>query len=774
MRPGDGRATRFLKAGFVVLTALLVVAAVYTSTLIVNRQATLRDVSRYNATWLVSQASLEVGRLTVALAAFDDPGSAIDPDEVQLRLDIVINRIDILTKGDQGSFIRSRADLKTTVAELERAVAASKPLIEALQPHGSTAAAYAAFVPLLAKLNHLAASVHERGAELVERDMQSLERLSWIFSGLLISLIFCSFGLIGFTRWNYRMLEAAHQRVGGLVNDLHVQNARFDAALNNMSQGLCMGAADATLVVCNDRFRELFGLRQPAPPGTPVEELYDRIAELGEFSPASVRRLLARHTDLIVGDRSAKILHEGEGRSLALTHEPMPGGGWVTTYEDTTEQRAAEARISFMAKHDGLTGLPNRLLFRDRLSDAITRLRTSLSHLAVLCLDLDRFKQINDSLGHPAGDLLLRIVAARLRGCTAADDVVARLGGDEFVVFCTARDGAVATAAIAQRIIEALRAPYDLDGHRAVISASIGIIETTDPTANSDLLLKNADLALYKAKAEGRATFRFFEAAMETELLQRRSIEMDLGAALETNAFEVHYQPVFGLPSRALVGFEALLRWRHPERGPISPAEFIPIAEDTGLIEQIGAWVLTEACTEAASWPEPKKIAVNLSAVQFTADLVGTVTRALQTSGLPPERLELEITETILLCDNDRVLTAMQRLKDLGVRTALDDFGTGYSALSYLRMFPFDKIKIDRAFVRDISEREDSRAIVASIVQLAAALGMTTTAEGVETAAQAAALREAGCDELQGFFFARPQPADQLHQWFRQPLQLAG
>ena len=754
-----------------VLTAILVVGAVYTSTLIAKRQATLRDVSRYNATWLVSQASLEVGRLTVAVAAFNDPWSEIDPDEVKLRLDIVINRLGILTNGDQGSFINSRADLKTTVSELEKAVAISKPIIEALQRNSSTAQAYSAFVPLLAKLNHLAASVHEHGAELVESDMQNLESLSWIFSSLLVSLIFCSFGLLAFTRWNYRMLDTAHQRVKRLVNDLHVQNDRFDAALNNMSQGLCMGAADATLVVCNDRFRELFGLRQAAAPGTAVEDLYDAIAAGGDFSADYVQRLLAKHISLIIGGTSAKILHEGEGRSLALTHEPMPGGGWVTTYEDTTEQRAAEARISFMAKHDVLTGLPNRLLFRDHLSEAIPKLAKSLSHLAVLCLDLDRFKQINDSLGHPAGDLLLRIVAARLRNCVSAGDVVARLGGDEFVVFYTSRDGPLATAAMAQRVIDSLRAPYDLDGHRAVISASIGIVETTDPTVDPDLLLKNADLALYKAKAEGRAVYRFFEAAMEAELLQRRSIEMDLGTALENHAFEIHYQPLFGLQSRALVGFEALLRWRHPDRGPISPAEFIPIAEDTGLIEQIGAWVLTQACTEAARWPKPKKVAINLSAVQFTSDVVGTVTEALRKSGLPPGLLELEITETILLRDNDRVMTAMRRLKDLGVRTALDDFGTGYSALSYLRMFPFDKIKIDRAFVRDISEREDSRAIVTSIVQLAAALGMTTTAEGVETAAQVAALREAGCDEVQGFYFARPEPADQLHRWFSQRLE---
>jgi diguanylate cyclase (GGDEF)-like protein len=518
----------------------------------------------------------------------------------------------------------------------------------------------------------------------------------------------------------------------------------------------------------------MFGLPEAVVPGSSVPDLYKEMVRYEAVTPEFAHQLMATHLSLITEGVSTRVLHEMGGRSLTLTHEPMHDGGWVTTYEDITEQRVAEARISFMANHDILTGLPNRLMFRDRLSEALSKLGTSLTQLSVICLDLDRFKQINDSLGHPAGDSLLRIVAARLRRCISENDVVARLGGDEFVVFCTTNGQPLAMAGVAQRIINALGAPYDLSGHRAVISASIGIVETSDPSENPDLLLKNADLALYRAKADGRATFRFFEEAMETELLQRRLIEMDLGSALENGAFEVYYQPVFGLRARNVVGFEALLRWHHPERGLISPSEFIPIAEDTGLIVPIGAWVLDQACGEAAGWPEPKKVAVNLSAVQFETDIVKTVADALAKSGLPPALLELEITESVLLKDHEGVLLTMQRLKDLGVRTVLDDFGTGYSALSYLRMFPFDKLKIDRAFVIDICEREDSKAIVASIVQLAAALGMTTTAEGVETAEQVVALKATGCDEVQGYFFGAPNPARNLHRWLDRKPDLAG
>jgi diguanylate cyclase (GGDEF)-like protein len=766
--------SRALSLGFVIVTALLIIGAIYTSMLILKRQATLREASRYNATWLVSQGALEVSRLTSALAAFGDPGTKTDVDEVQLRLDIVTNRLKIFTEGDQSQFIHSRSDLAATIAELEAAVSFSTPIIEALRTNDSATQVYAAYLPLLAGMNQLAASVHERGAELVTADLRSLENLSWIFSGLLIGLIVCSFGLIVLARWNYGMLSAAHEEVGGLVDDLHIQNARFDAALNNMSQGLCMGAIDLTLVVSNDRFSELFGLPETVVAGTSIRDLYPAIARSGAVSPEFAHKLMATHLRLIQDGISTRVLHEEGGRSLTLTHEPMNDGGWVTTYEDITEQRVAEARISFMANHDILTGLPNRSMFRDRLSAAISNLGASLTELSVICLDLDRFKLINDSLGHAAGDSLLRIVAARLRRCISENDVVARLGGDEFVVFCTTNDEPRAIAVVAERIILALGAPYELDGHRAVISASIGIAGTKDPLEDPDLLLKNADLALYRAKADGKATFRFYEETMETELRQRRLIEMDLESALENGELEVYYQPVFGARDCDLVGFEALLRWHHPSRGLISPSEFIPIAEDTGFIVKIGAWVLDQACQEAARWSEPKKIAVNLSAVQFATDIVRTVSDVLTKSGLYPALLELEITESVLLKDNQGVLQTMKRLQNLGVRTALDDFGTGYSSLSYLRMFPFDKLKIDRAFVIDIPEREDSRAIVSSIVQLAAALGMTTTAEGVETEAQFTALRAMGCDEVQGYFFGTPQSARHLHHWLDRKLHLVG
>ena len=527
-------------------------------------------------------------------------------------------------------------------------------------------------------------------------------------------------------------------------------------------------------MVCNDRFRELFELPEVVTPGTSVQDLYRAIAESGKVSLEFAQHLMAKQVGLIADSSSKTVLHEENARSLTLTHEPMRHGGWVTTYEDITERRIAEARISFMANHDILTGLPNRFLFREHLSEAISKLQESPKQIAVLCVDLDRFKQINDSLGHSAGDSLLKIVAARLRHCISKTDVVARLGGDEFVIFCTAGDAGLVSATVANQIIDELGAPYDLGGQRAIISASVGIATTSDPSEDPDLLLKNADLALYKAKSGGKATFRFFEPSMATDLLHRRQIELDMGSALVDGAFVVHFQPVFSLRKLNLVGFEALLRWHHPERGLISPTEFIPIAEDTGLIVPVGAWILQQACAIAAKWPEPKVVAVNLSAAQFGPDLVVTVADALKDSGLAPSLLELEITETVLLEDNERVLLIMQSLKALGVRMVLDDFGTGYSALSYLRMFPFDKIKIDRSFVMDMCEREDSGAIVASVIQLATALGMTTTAEGVESALQVTALKAMRCDEVQGFFFGPPEPAEQLRRWFDRKLEVVG
>ncbi|WP_348629360.1 EAL domain-containing protein [Methylobacterium sp. 17Sr1-1] len=437
-----------------------------------------------------------------------------------------------------------------------------------------------------------------------------------------------------------------------------------------------------------------------------------------------------------------------EGRSATLT-----------ACVDVTEQRRAERRIAHMALHDALTGLPNRVLFHQRLAEAAA----SGTSLGLLMLDLDHFKLVNDTLGHPAGDALLREVAERLRACLGPDGLVARLGGDEFAILKDA--GREALLALADRIIAALGRSFALEGQDVAIGVSIGIALAPEHGDDPDGLLRKADTALYAAKADGRRTRRLFEPAMDAALQGRRALERDLRAAVAAGALEVHYQPLVAAGSLAVTGCEALLRWRHPERGFVPPGEFIPVAEETGLIAPLGEWVLHQACREAAGWPEGVRVAVNLSPAQFrTPDLVGTVARALSESRLDPARLELEITEQVLLEETEANLAVLHRLRGLGLRIAIDDFGTGYASLSYLRAFPFDEIKIDRSFTAALGREAAAAAIVQAVIGLGASLGITTLAEGVETEAQLAALRRSGCGEVQGFLFSRPVPAVEIRR----------
>ncbi|MCF4126015.1 putative bifunctional diguanylate cyclase/phosphodiesterase [Methylobacterium sp. SyP6R] len=441
---------------------------------------------------------------------------------------------------------------------------------------------------------------------------------------------------------------------------------------------------------------------------------------------------------------------------------PIPFEGrraTLTACVDVTEQRRAEQRIAHMAHHDALTGLPNRVLFHERLAEAAA----SGTGLGLLCLDLDHFKLVNDTLGHPAGDALLREVAERLRACLGPDGLVARLGGDEFAILSPARRDVL--LALADRIVAALGRPFALDGQDVTIGASIGIALAPEHGDDPDGLLRKADTALYAAKADGRRTRRLFEPAMDAALQNRRALERDLRAAIAAEALEVHYQPLVDARSLAATGCEALLRWRHPERGFVSPGAFIPVAEETGLIAPLGEWVLRQACREAAGWPAGIRVAVNLSPAQFrTPDLVGTVARALAESGLDPSRLELEITEQVMLEETTANLAVLHRLRALGVRIAIDDFGTGYASLSYLQAFPFDKIKIDRSFTAALGREATAMAIVQAVIGLGASLGITTLAEGVETEAQLAILRGCGCGEVQGFLFGRPVPAAEIRR----------
>ncbi len=426
------------------------------------------------------------------------------------------------------------------------------------------------------------------------------------------------------------------------------------------------------------------------------------------------------------------------------------------------EQHRAAAQIAHLAHHDALTGLANRILFRTRLDDAVARARRG-EGFAVLCIDLDHFKDVNDSLGHPVGDLLLQAVTQRLRAAVRETDTIARLGGDEFAVVQTNVTWPSDASALAQRLVEALGAAYELDGHNVSIGASIGVSLAPDDGLDADQLLRNADLALYRGKADGRGCVRFYETEMNARALLRRSLQLDLQRALATEEFELFYQAQFVVETRRLAGFEALLRWRHPDRGLVPPDRFIPQAEEMGLIVPLGEWVLHEACRTAAAWPGLWRVAVNLSPVQFASSrLVGAVAAALAQSGLDPARLELEITETVMLQNTEATLATLHQLKALGVSIALDDFGTGYSSLSYLQRFPFDTVKVDGGFIRNLEVSQVSVAIVRAVTELCRALGMATIAEGVETEAQYQALRQLGCTEAQGFLLSRPCPPAEL------------
>ncbi|HLH12073.1 MAG TPA: EAL domain-containing protein [Methylovirgula sp.] len=553
---------------------------------------------------------------------------------------------------------------------------------------------------------------------------------------------------------------------------LTAANVLLDAALGNMCQGLCLYDNQHRLKVVNRRFCEIFDLSpERVRPGISFRDVLALSVEAGNHPGKTVSDLLAEELPLINQRTTAARFHEiGRGRIVAIARQPMADGGWVATYEDVTEQRRAEERIVFMAHHDGLTDLPNRLLFAERIEQAISQIGRTGEYFAVLTLDLDHFKQVNDTLGHPIGDALLRAVAERLTFCVREVDTVSRLGGDEFAILQCGLEKPEKAAVLARRIIEVLSAPYEIEGQRVTTGVSIGIsIAPTDGTSY-EKLLKNADVALYLAKADGRGTWRFFEPEMDVRLQVRRTLELDLRDALANEEFEIFYQPIYDLSESTINGFEALLRWRHPTRGLVSPADFVPIAEEIGLIVPIGEWVLRKACAEANSWPQRIKVAVNVSAAQFKNErLVKTVTDVLALTGLQPSRLELEITESVLLANNVATLRTLHELREIGVRISMDDFGTGYSSLSYLHSFPFDKIKIDQSFVRTMSDKESgSRTIVHAVVALGSSLGIRTTAEGVETKEQLSLLRRAGCNEVQGYLFSPAVPAQEIHRLLAQ------
>ena len=560
-------------------------------------------------------------------------------------------------------------------------------------------------------------------------------------------------------------LSRAQQQIQASEKALTAQRFWLNTAINNMSQGLLLFDASERMVVCNHRYIEMYGLSPDiVRPGCTFRDLISHRQKTGSFSGDVETYRSALLCDLARQEESRMLFESPDGRAIRIVNRPLSDGGWLATHEDITKQRQSEARISYLAHHDMLTGLSNRAALAHKIEEAAARQHRLGIPFSVLLLDLDRFKYVNDTLGHSAGDALLREVAVRLKRCLRETDAIGRLGGDEFAIVQVG-DGSQrdAVCRFADRIIDIVARPFDIDGNEVNIGTSIGIALAPEHGSDPDDLLKMADMALYRAKSSGRNNYRFFDTEMIEIANARRLVETELRHAIQHDELRLHFQPIVDAKTLRICGAEALVRWEHPTKGMIFPDRFIPLAEETGLITQIGQWVLQTACDEAAKWPADVTIAVNISPVQFRkSNLIEVVTSALVQSGLPPDRLELEITETSLIESAAECLPLLRQLKSLGTRIALDDFGTGYSSLSQLTMFPFDKIKIDKSFVQNMTKRAACAAVISSTLTLANTLDIATTAEGIETADQYEILRSAGVTCLQGYLFARPGPVSAI------------
>lgn len=571
-------------------------------------------------------------------------------------------------------------------------------------------------------------------------------------------------GLLGVVIW--RMTRALDRR----AEEIETTAARFKTAIDNMSHGMCLFDAQQRVVVANDRYAEIYGLTpEQLRPGTTKRTILGHLERAGTHFTADPDAYIANNLR-----RRSEVQELADGRFIAITRHPMPDGGWLTVHEDVTERATRERRVTYLAEHDVLTGLLNRVALMSILDGEAAEAATATGRFAVFMLDLDRFKEVNDTCGHQAGDKVLVEVARRLRSSLRESDIVARLGGDEFAIIQPLVDGdKSSTVSLASRIAEILGQPFDLDGRLVSVGASMGIaFAPVDATAPKDLL-KKADLALYATKRAGRGSYRLFSQEMIENSEEQAKLESELRKAIESGQFELHYQPLFETSSRRTVGAEALVRWRHPDRGLLPPSQFIPAAESSGLIVQLGEWVLRQACRDASAWPPHYHVAVNLSAVQFDkGHVLQQVRRVLADTGLAPQRLELEVTESAMLAGQPAHLETMRELKKLGIRLALDDFGTGYASARYLIDYPFDRIKIDRSFVADMLERRECAAVVAAVLTLAQTLGKEVTAEGVEKEEQMQFLRSSGVNLAQGYLLGKPAPLSEfLAESVSQPQQ---
>ena len=556
----------------------------------------------------------------------------------------------------------------------------------------------------------------------------------------------------------------AQAEIARLSAEAGLEREHLQTAVNNMPIGLVMYDSSSSIIVCNDRYREMYRLTDcETKRGTSLIKVLRRREDLRSIEAQDQRSLIGTMIEAAnINQMHTRTSQLEDGRLVSVRHHPLAVGGWVAIHEDITERRLAEQKIEHLAQHDSLTGLANRAKLHDEL-DRDTQALDGDEQFAVLLLDLDHFKVVNDTLGHPVGDKLLIEVGKRLVAVARSNDLVARLGGDEFAIIERKIPGAAAAGALADRLKTTVTKPYLIDGHQIVIGVSVGIACSSTDGDSAEKLLQAADIALYQAKHAGRNTHRFFKPAMSEEVQQRRNIEQELREAIVRREFEVHYQPIVNAISLQIEGYEGLVRWRHPVKGLVPPIAFIPIAESTGLIQAIGNLVMREACRQIMSVPGDHYISVNVSPIELTqTNFVELVTEALETTGLAPSRLQLEVTEGVLLKSDAAILERLRRLRTLGIGIAMDDFGTGYSSLSYLRTFPFDKIKIDRSLIKDVGASLPNMAILKAIADLANGLGMALTAEGVETAEELAAVRSVGCHQVQGYFTGRPMSADLL------------
>src|SRR3984885_4958138 len=581
----------------------------------------------------------------------------------------------------------------------------------------------------------------------------------WIFAALLVPT-FYAIKLIA-DRLRRTLLDAVISS-----RDMSLLAKRFNTAINNMPHGLCMFDAKRRVVVSNGKLKQQLGLDAELElKGLYVREVVGAVGKSGLLSETGTQTLIDHLGARLAGtDDSAFVLDLMNGRTLEFTVQPMENGGMVVLSEDITERKIAEAKINHLARFDALTGLPNRVVLRDRMERALNEWRAD-NMCAIHFIDLDQFKQVNDTLGHTRGDMLLEAVAERLKNAIRDADVISRFGGDEFVILQAPIKSLEQGEALATRVLNALAGTYDLDGHKVVVTASIGIA-LAKSRIDPEQLLRNADIALYQAKADGRGTFRWFEAKMEASAQARRALELDLRSATESEAFELYYQPIFNLKTRRIETCEALLRWPHHERGMVSPSEFIPVAEEMGLIVEIGNQALYKACLECRRWPGDTAVAVNLSSMQFDRSNVPALVReTLAAANLPAHRLEIEITETTLLQNTRRTRADLQQLADSGVKISLDDFGTAYSSLSYLHSFPFHKVKIDQSFLQDLNDDQRRVTLLRGVTRLSAQLGLQVVVEGVEAKEQLDLLAsEDSIDEVQGYLLCRPMPAADLRK----------